>query len=157
MSRTSTITRNVNITLSGEMWGKIVNAFSAWAESTQTTSLLALQLKMATDSLQAAMDLDPNERVSEMALSQELQDLKAQVAASVTVMHSAEQLIAGFTARLDAIAAAKDAEIRDQVLELSAELNREKTELAAAIEANTNPTPPSPPAPPSLEDTTPPA
>lgn len=157
MSRTSTITRNVNITLSGEMWGKIVNAFSAWSESTQTTSLLALQLKMATDSLQAAMDLEPNERVSEMALSQELQDLKAQVAASVTVMHSAEQLIAGFTARLDAIAAAKDAEIRDQVLELSAELNREKTELAAAIEANTNPTPPSPPAPPSLEDTTPPA
>ncbi len=145
------------------MWGKIVNAFSAWAEGAQTLSLLKSELNAATLALEKAMEpyadesaeCIQQERTSTMAISQELQDLKDQVAASVTVMHSAEQLIAGFTARLDAIAAAKDAEIRDQVIELSAELNREKTELAAAIEANTNPTP-APPAP-SLEDTTPPA
>lgn len=152
MPRNATTTRNIKISLEGDIFGKIINAFSSWAEGKPMIAALTSQLNASTVKLQRALDAEIGEgakfsfgRNWTMAVSQELLDLKSQVEQSVTVMSSAEQLIAGFTSRLDAISQAKDAEIRDQVVELSAELNAEKTKLAAAIEANT--TPPAPPEP----------
>lgn len=77
-----------------------------------------------------------------MPMSQEMLDLQAQINTTTSVIGSAIQLINGFSARLRAIAEAKDAEIRHQITEFAYELDMHSDALAEAVAANTEPTPP---------------
>jgi hypothetical protein len=80
-------------------------------------------------------------------MSQELDDLTAQVTASTTVQESAMTLLTGLKTALDAAIAAGGGTPPAALVALSASLSAESAKLAAAITANTpaaGPTPASP-------------
>lgn len=79
-------------------------------------------------------------------MSQELDDLTAQVTASTTVQDSAMTLLSGLKAALDAAIAAGPGPAPAALVALSASLSSESAKLAAAITANT-PAAASPPGP----------
>lgn len=70
------------------------------------------------------------------------EDLKTDVAALRGVADSAAALIAGLAAKLDEALALGDPEqIKAEIQKVRDELNAEKAELAAAVEAGTRPRP----------------
>lgn len=75
---------------------------------------------------------------SYLRMSQELEDLRAAVAANAVVTESAVSLIEGLADRLDAaIAQADDEESNDALETLAADLRTQSRALADAVAANT--------------------
>lgn len=90
------------------------------------------QLGVQLDRIESKIDA-LHERFTPM--SQALDDLIAQVAASITVEESAITLIGGISARIDAALAAADPSAA--LADLKAQLAAESAKLAAAVAANT--------------------